>query len=336
MTTRPSSSQAALIRYFYDGTRPAVRANQATYAVCEREGWIVRIEGFPFHRATDAGLRAIELEPPVHLFTGMGETPNAVCGEQVTDATRTAPSIDTTTCPICRADYEEYRKTLTAELGKFARREAPYDQEPATEPTRARQQLGMDAAAVLDHLAPANDADDAVYRDKFDDTAEAAEDETQGLIDTDGEGTQVGICRHCGHHIYLYAAVAEREGNWWRGGQYDETGRCGDAEQRTALVVRHEPATTTAERDAALAATVCGNRPPHPIAQCRPRPGDPLRPGRAAVVAFQQAAVELLALIRSGEVNRVDIEASGVDADGRAALDAIQGLRFADLARSGR
>ncbi|WP_111217081.1 hypothetical protein [Micromonospora craterilacus] len=93
---------------------------------------------------------------------------------------------------------------------------------------------------------------------------------TQTFV-ADGEGTQVGTCRHCGHYIYLYFSVAGREGNWWRESQWDETGRCGDAEQRTGgWMVWHEPATTVEDRDAALAATVCGRSEQHAMGDCRP------------------------------------------------------------------
>ncbi|MCX5066707.1 hypothetical protein OOJ91_12535 [Micromonospora lupini] len=84
----------------------------------------------------------------------------------------------------------------------------------------------------------------------------------------DSAGTQVATCQHCGHYIYLYASVARREGNWWRSGEFDETGRCGDAEQRTQTVVHHEPVITVTDRDAALAATTCGRAVGHSVADC--------------------------------------------------------------------
>jgi hypothetical protein len=86
----------------------------------------------------------------------------------------------------------------------------------------------------------------------------------------DGSGTQIATCVHCGNDIYLYPALLGRP-EPWRGHLYDETGRCGPGEDRTQIVVRHEPATTVAERDHALAtaadvplAVVSDQRLPHP------------------------------------------------------------------------
>lgn len=71
------------------------------------------------------------------------------------------------------------------------------------------------------------------------------------------DGTQVAICRHCGHQIYAYPALAGAR-RPWRGNQWDETGRCGAAEDRTRIRVLHEPAETCAELDLAIAGAVCG------------------------------------------------------------------------------
>lgn len=151
VTAKPTTAQAAVIAYFHDGTKPTVRTNQATDTVCLRNGWTENIDKFPFARATDAGIRAIGRETPTHLYTGLGEDAKAVCGEQVGEQTKTATSIDGTTCRACTAAYEHYRAELGTELGKFTRREAPYDQEPEAGPkadARVRRQLGMDAAVV--------------------------------------------------------------------------------------------------------------------------------------------------------------------------------------------
>ncbi|MCZ7478891.1 hypothetical protein [Micromonospora sp. WMMC273] len=83
----------------------------------------------------------------------------------------------------------------------------------------------------------------------------------------DHSGTQVANCRHCGHHIYLYPRLVDRD-NRWRSGEYDETGRCPDGERRNGTVVHHEPATTVAERDRALGRTFCGRRLPHALTDC--------------------------------------------------------------------
>lgn len=151
VTAKPTTAQAAVIAYFHDGTKPTVRTNQATDTVCLRNGWTENIDKFPFARATDAGIRAIGRETPTHLYTGLGEDATAVCGEQVGEQTKTATSIDGTTCRACTAAYEHYRAELGTELGKFARGEAPYDQEAEVTPTadaQARRQLGMDADDV--------------------------------------------------------------------------------------------------------------------------------------------------------------------------------------------
>ncbi|MEV6922941.1 hypothetical protein AB0M46_00305 [Dactylosporangium sp. NPDC051485] len=71
------------------------------------------------------------------------------------------------------------------------------------------------------------------------------------------DGTQVAICRHCGHQIYAYPALAAAR-RPWRGHQWDETGRCGVAEDRTRIRTRHAPAETCAELDVALAGASCG------------------------------------------------------------------------------
>lgn len=45
-------------------------------------------------------------------------------------------------------EYEAYKAELLEELGKFSRREAPYDKDPEVEParnTRALKLMGMDA-----------------------------------------------------------------------------------------------------------------------------------------------------------------------------------------------
>lgn len=341
--TNPSPSQAAAIAYFHNGTRSGVRFNQASYTACEREGWIEPIDDFPFHRATDDGIRAIGLEPPVHLHTGFVVDGKAVCGERVTEQTKTATDIDKTTCVRCAAAHNTYRDGLKVELGKFARREAPYDQATAEagEPVR-RISLGCgqldcsDRAVDVLISSPPHGAnafcrphtDERAYLVRAHSPRTVPVAEGAHTLVADARGTQVGICRHCGHYIYLYAALAKREGNWWRGGEFDETGRCGDAEQRTGTVVRHEPAMTTAERDAALAATVCGNRSHHPISQCRPHPADgKSSAGRMAVAAFHDAVTELLTRIRAGEVDWSDILAVGAYADAHAALGEIERLR---------
>jgi hypothetical protein len=87
----------------------------------------------------------------------------------------------------------------------------------------------------------------------------------------DGTGTQVATCYHCGHAIYLYAALA-RQPEPWRDGEYDETGRCPVGEERTATRVMHEPATTLAERDYARTAATCGTTADlHSLADCPAR-----------------------------------------------------------------
>lgn len=344
-TAKPNPAQAAAIAYFHDGTRSAVRFNQRTYAACRSYGWLAEIEEFPFHRATDAGVRAIDRETPTHLHTGLSAEGKAVCGEPVTMNTRTATSIDGVTCVGCRAAYDAYRAKLTAELRKFARGEAKYGEEPAVTPAedgQVRRQLGTDAAdeaAVAEAVRQAgDDLVAAVERAPAADVVEApaaqpvtfvcgdylCRDRVVAVVAwtppsgrcsnafcqrhtdervhftaqwnpqvvpvaegaytllADGQGTQVATCRHCGHNIYLYLAVARRDGNWWREGEFDETGRCGDAEDRTRIVVHHEPALTAAERDAALAATACGITHQHPMAHCKetrvqlttPRPAD--------------------------------------------------------------
>jgi len=84
----------------------------------------------------------------------------------------------------------------------------------------------------------------------------------------DGSGTQVATCRHCGHAIYLYPVLIRRA-EPWRGGEYDETGRCPVGEERAAIPVAHEPAITLAERDLARAAASCGTAGDlHPLADC--------------------------------------------------------------------
>ncbi|MEU3452244.1 hypothetical protein ABZ671_01175 [Micromonospora sp. NPDC006766] len=156
-TAKPTPAQAAMIAYFHDGTRSSVRSNQASYTVCEREGWVEKTESFPYHRATDAGIRAIGREVPVHLHTGFGVDGKAVCGEKVTEQTKTATNIDKVTHAGCRAAYDAYREKLTAELRKFARREAPYDGEPQAAPAGDTRRAGTDAddeAAVVEHVEP--------------------------------------------------------------------------------------------------------------------------------------------------------------------------------------
>ncbi|WP_432976760.1 hypothetical protein [Dactylosporangium sp. CA-233914] len=71
------------------------------------------------------------------------------------------------------------------------------------------------------------------------------------------DGTQVATCRHCGHPIYAYPPLAGSR-RPWRGNQWDETGRCDAAEDRTRIRTLHEPAETCAELDWALAGAVCG------------------------------------------------------------------------------
>ena len=96
------------------------------------------------------------------------------------------------------------------------------------------------------------------------------EDGTLSYVD-DGSGTQVATCRGCGHAIYLYPALLGRR-EPWRDGVYDETGRCGPAEDRQAIRVVHEPAITVAERDYARAAAICGTAADlHPLANCPAR-----------------------------------------------------------------
>ncbi|MGC5033389.1 hypothetical protein [Micromonospora sp. DT229] len=84
----------------------------------------------------------------------------------------------------------------------------------------------------------------------------------------DGSGTQVATCRHCGHHIYLYLRLAGSR-NPWRGGEYDETGRCPiEVEERAGTPVPHDPAVTFAERERAIASASCGTAYEHSLAVC--------------------------------------------------------------------
>lgn len=88
----------------------------------------------------------------------------------------------------------------------------------------------------------------------------------------DSTGTQVGLCRHCGHHIYLYPALAGQP-DAWRGGEYDPWGEPGEDTRRCpSSDDPHEPALTTDERDLALTRTACGRLVPHSVADCRPKP----------------------------------------------------------------
>jgi hypothetical protein len=95
-------------------------------------------------------------------------------------------------------------------------------------------------------------------------------DGTLSYVD-DGSGTQIATCRGCGHAIYLYPALIGRR-EPWRDGVYDETGRCGPAEDRHAIRMVHEPAITVAERDYARAAATCDTAANlHPLAACPAR-----------------------------------------------------------------
>jgi hypothetical protein len=86
-----------------------------------------------------------------------------------------------------------------------------------------------------------------------------------------GDGTEIATCRHCGHAIYLFAALRGQP-EPWREGADDETGRCGPGEDRHAIPMVHKPATTVAERDYARASTRCGTAADlHPLAECPAR-----------------------------------------------------------------
>ncbi|WP_431728534.1 hypothetical protein [Verrucosispora sp. TAA-831] len=144
----------------------------------------------------------------------------------------------------------------------------------------------------------------------------------------DGQGTQVGICRHCGHYIYLYFRVAGRVGNWWRGSEWDETGRCGDAEQRTGgWRVWHEPATTVEERDAALAATVCGRTERHALRDCQDT--------RAALAAAAEPVSEAQKLIADETAARARYERA-CEAAARAGGEVTAAAKALDKAASAR
>ncbi|MFY1595535.1 hypothetical protein [Micromonospora sp. WMMD737] len=257
-TAKPSPAQAAAIAYFHDGTPSSVRHNQASYTACRREGWIREIEVFPFHAATDAGIRAIDREAPVHLHTGFAVDGQATCGEQITDTTQTTTDVTEATCRTCRVAYRTAEQPVTTRCSDLSCRDRAVKvvtwTPPGSQCGNAFCQKHVDERI---HLV-------ASYSPQTVPVAEGA----YALI-ADGDGTQVGICRHCGHNIYLYFAVAGREGNWWREGRFDETGRCGNGEQRTGTVVHHEPVLTVAEFDAALGATACGRTHPHPMSDCR-------------------------------------------------------------------
>jgi hypothetical protein len=86
-----------------------------------------------------------------------------------------------------------------------------------------------------------------------------------------GDGTQIATCRHCGHAIYLDAALRGCD-EPWRDGEYDETGRCTVGEERQGIRVVHQPAVTLAERDYARAAATCTTIADlHPLADCPAR-----------------------------------------------------------------
>jgi hypothetical protein len=85
-----------------------------------------------------------------------------------------------------------------------------------------------------------------------------------------GDGTQIATCRHCGHAIYLFAALRGAK-EPWRDGEYDETGRCPVGEERQGIRVVHEPAIALAERDYARAATCTTTSDLHPLADCPAR-----------------------------------------------------------------
>jgi hypothetical protein len=87
----------------------------------------------------------------------------------------------------------------------------------------------------------------------------------------DGSGTQVATCRHCGHVIYLHLPLVGSR-NPWRGGEYDETGRCIiEVEERAGTPVPHEPALIPAERHQAVSAVLCGTPYEHSLADCSTR-----------------------------------------------------------------
>jgi hypothetical protein len=61
MNVKMTPGQANTVAFFAELEQPyGVRTNQATYATCRKRGWIERIEAFPYHRTTDAGLEALK------------------------------------------------------------------------------------------------------------------------------------------------------------------------------------------------------------------------------------------------------------------------------------
>jgi hypothetical protein len=95
-------------------------------------------------------------------------------------------------------------------------------------------------------------------------------DGTHALV-ADGSGTQAATCRHCGHRILLHLAQLGRK-EPWRESEYDETGRCGIAEDRHQIRMVHEPATTRAELEHARANAICGTTGyQHSLADCPAR-----------------------------------------------------------------
>lgn len=74
MTTQkpktPTGAQAALIAHFNGTPAPeGVRINETTYDACRRNGWIERIDAWPFHRVTDDGQLALNAVRPAQAPT---------------------------------------------------------------------------------------------------------------------------------------------------------------------------------------------------------------------------------------------------------------------------
>lgn len=200
---------------------------------CTKRGWLVEIEEHPYKRTTHAGLEAAGLyidqhdghatdiqegrwhchtcrvyQAPhharptpatpsevadIHLWTGLGSQHHAVCGEPVADL-KTAPDIADVTCPKCKGTHAEYAAELRTELGRFANREAPYDQPATAGPlvdAQVRRHFGItrdDAAAVLQHIAGASDEAVAVadaYREV------GGEVDPQTLLEAHGVGDEL-------------------------------------------------------------------------------------------------------------------------------------------------
>lgn len=59
---KPTESQRQLILYFAGAHKPWVKTTRQTYTRCEAEGWIEPTDYFPFHKATEAGRRAVGME----------------------------------------------------------------------------------------------------------------------------------------------------------------------------------------------------------------------------------------------------------------------------------